>query len=113
MAHLCLQQLDLEGAVGSYDQAVSLLRMKQARTRAEIRAPMCTRAASPARPPPARCERGACAEGARDASQELIDCYSMRETAAAQLALLRSQPEVYEPVWAEFKAKGGMGAMEG
>ena len=37
----------------------------------------------------------------------------MRETAAAQLALLRSQPEVYEPVWAEFKAKGGMGAMEG
>ena len=27
--------------------------------------------------------------------QELIDCFSMREAAAAQLALLREQPEVY------------------
>ena len=26
--------------------------------------------------------------------QELIDCFSMREAAAAQLALLRDQPEV-------------------
>ena len=57
MAHLCLQQFDLEGAVKAYDDAVALLRMKQ----------------------------------------ELVDCYSMRESAAAQLALLRAQPDVYGP----------------
>eukprot|EP00964_Phaeocystis_antarctica_P110289 scaffold74665_cov42-Phaeocystis_antarctica.AAC.1 len=31
MAHLCLQKNDLEAAVASYDLAVGLLRMKQAR----------------------------------------------------------------------------------
>ena len=32
MAHLCLQKNDLESAVASYDLAVGLLRMKQARS---------------------------------------------------------------------------------
>jgi len=32
MAHLCLQKNDLEAAVASYDLAVGLLRMKQARS---------------------------------------------------------------------------------
>ena len=30
--------------------------------------------------------------------QELIDCFSMREAAAAQLALLREQPDIFGPV---------------
>jgi hypothetical protein len=30
--------------------------------------------------------------------QELIDCFSMREAAAAQLALVREQPDIFGPV---------------
>jgi len=37
--------------------------------------------------------------------QELIDCFSMREAAAAQLALLRDQPEVFGPVMEENRKR--------
>ena len=40
--------------------------------------------------------------------QELIDCFSMREAAAAQLALLREQPAVFGPVM-EARARAGFG----
>lgn len=37
--------------------------------------------------------------------QELIDCFSMREAAAAQLVLLREQPEVFGPVMEENRKR--------
>jgi len=52
--------------------------------------------------------------------QELIDCFSMREAAAAQLALLRQQPEVFGPVMEDNRkraaaaaAAAGVGAGQG
>ena len=52
--------------------------------------------------------------------QELIDCFSMREAAAAQLALLRLQPEVFGPVMEDNRkraaaaaAAAGVGAGQG
>ena len=65
MAHLMLQKNDLEGAVGAFDDAVALLRVKQ----------------------------------------ELEETFSMREAAAAQLALLAQQPAVYEPAMARQREK--------
>jgi len=42
--------------------------------------------------------------------QELIDCYSMREAAAAQLALLREQPALFGPVMEENRKRAAAAA---
>eukprot|EP00967_Tisochrysis_lutea_P102295 scaffold153917_cov33-Tisochrysis_lutea.AAC.1 len=37
--------------------------------------------------------------------QELVDCYSMREATATQLALIKGQPKIYEPLIAEQRKR--------
>ena len=44
--------------------------------------------------------------------QELVDCYSMREAAAAQLVLLEAQPDIYGPAMEQHRART-MAAMQG
>ena len=73
MAHLMLQNNDLSGAIGAFDDAVALLRVKQ----------------------------------------ELDETFSMREAAVAQLTLLQSQPEIYEPAMARQRAQAAQMAAAG
>jgi len=63
LAHLHIQDKDLQAAIDSYDAAIQLLRVPQ----------------------------------------ELMECCAMRESVYAQLTLLRTQGEIFEPVMEEVR----------